>query len=70
MTEVHAVPGSAEEQIDRILQVMANSYGRQLRSPILHWPSEQGLDYQDITFPAVDGVPLEAGSSPPPGRTS
>ena len=45
MTEVHAVPAPAEEQIDRTLQAMADSFGRQLRSPILHWPSEQGLDY-------------------------
>jgi len=48
-----------DEQIDRVLQAMADSFGQQPRSPILHWPSEQGLDYEDITFPALDGVPLE-----------
>jgi hypothetical protein len=30
------------------------------RSPVLHWPSECGLEYEDITFPALDGVPIEA----------
>ena len=67
MTEAHAAPAPAEEQIDRILQAMADSFGRQLRSPILHWPSEQGLDYQDITFPAADGVPLEGWFIPAAG---
>jgi uncharacterized protein len=57
-----AEPGTAaltEEQIDHILQSIADSFGQQLRSPSLHWPSEQDLDYQDVTFPALDGVPLE-----------
>jgi pimeloyl-ACP methyl ester carboxylesterase len=67
VTEVHAVPAPAEEQIDRTLQAMADSFGRQLRSPVLHWPSEQGLDYQDITFPALDGVPLEGWFIPAGG---
>jgi len=56
-----------EEQIDRILTAMADSFGQQLRSPILHWPSEQDLDYEDVTFPALDGVPLEGWFIPAPG---
>jgi pimeloyl-ACP methyl ester carboxylesterase len=67
VTEVRTAPALTEEQIDRILQAMADSFGRQLRSPILHWPSEQDLDYQDITFPALDGVPLEGWFIPAPG---
>ena len=46
---------------------MAGSLGQQLRSPVLHWPSEQDLDYQDVTFPALDGVPLERGFIPAAG---
>src|SRR4029453_2146609 len=49
----------SDEQIDRILDATADSFARQLRSPILHAPSEQDLDYEDVTFPALDGVPLE-----------
>jgi hypothetical protein len=59
MSEGHRTPALTGEQIDNILQAMADSFGRQLRSPILHWPSEHGLDYEDVTFPALDGVPLE-----------
>jgi uncharacterized protein len=67
MTEGQAAPALTGEQIDRIVQAMADSFGQQLRSPILHWPSEQGLDYQDVTFPALDGVPLEGWFIPASG---
>jgi hypothetical protein len=56
-----------EEQISHLLQSMADSFGQQLRSPVLHWPSEQDLDYQDVTFPALDGVPLEGWFIPAAG---
>jgi hypothetical protein len=29
------------------------------RAPVLHSLSEHGLAYEDVTFPARDGVPLE-----------
>ena len=67
MTEGQATPALTGEQIDRIVQAMADSFGQQLRSPILHWPSEQGQDYQDVTFPALDGVPLEGWFIPASG---
>jgi uncharacterized protein len=44
-----------EDQISRTLQATADSFGQQLRSPVLHWPDEHGLDYEDVTFPALDG---------------
>jgi uncharacterized protein len=67
MSEAHQTPALTGEQIDRILQAMADSFGQQLRSPILHSPAEQDLDYQDVTFPALDGVPLEGWFIPAPG---
>ena len=67
MSEQHPAPALTGDQADRIVQAMAGSFGRQLRSPILHWPSELGLDYQDITFPALDGVPLEGWFIPAAG---
>jgi hypothetical protein len=39
-----------------LVSTNADSFGRQLRSPVLHWPSEQDLEYEDVTFPALDGV--------------
>lgn len=67
MSEGHQTPALAGEQIDHILQAMADSFGQQLRSPILHSPAEQDLDYQDVTFPALDGVPLEGWFIPAAG---
>jgi hypothetical protein len=60
---------SSDEQIDHILQAMADSFGQQLRSPILHSPAEQELDYEDVTFPSLDGVPLEGWFIPAFGST-
>src|ERR1700734_1760191 len=67
MTEGHAAPALTEEQIDRLLHRMADSFAQQLRAPILHSPAEHGLDYEDVTFPAVDGVPLEGWFIPAAG---
>jgi hypothetical protein len=67
MTEGHAAPALTEDQIDRLLQGMADSFAQQLRAPILHSPAKHGLDYQDVTFPALDGVPLEGWFIPAAG---
>lgn len=37
------------------------------RSPILHTPDEAGLAYENVSFPAADGVPLEGWFIPAPG---
>jgi len=60
-------PGPTDEQIDRILDATADSFARQLRSPIMHSPSEQDLDYEDVTFPALDGAALEGWFIPAEG---
>jgi hypothetical protein len=38
---IHHAPDLSDEKIDRILDAMADSFGQQLRSPIMHSPSEQ-----------------------------
>jgi len=60
-------PAPTDEQIDRILDATADSFVRQLRSPILHTPSEQNLVYEEVTFRALDGVPLEGWFIPADG---
>ena len=67
MSAERSAAALTEEQIGHILQSMADSFSQQLRSPILHWPSEQDLDYEDVTFPALDGVPLEGWFIPAAG---
>jgi pimeloyl-ACP methyl ester carboxylesterase len=56
-----------DDQIDRILDAMADAFVHQLRSPIMHTPSEQNLAYEDVTFPSPDGVPLEGWFIPADG---
>ena len=67
MTITPPVVNLTGEQIDKVLQAMVDSFGQQLRSPVLHWPSELDLDYEDVTFQAVDGVPLEGWFIPAMG---
>ncbi len=62
----HKAPILKEEQIDRFLQQFADGFGQQLRSPIMHSPSEVRLDYEDVTFPSSDGTPLQAWFIPAP----
>jgi uncharacterized protein len=67
MTAVHDRTGPAQIQDDEALERFADGFSSPRRSPVLHWPSEQGLEYEDITFPALDGVPLEGWFIPAPG---
>jgi hypothetical protein len=53
--------------VDHILDTMADSFGQQLRSPLMHAPSDVGLPYEDVTFPSLDGVPLEGWFIPSDG---
>ena len=66
-TTLAQAPAPADEQIDRMLDAIADSFVRQLRSPILHAPSEQKLAFDEITFPALDGVPIEGWFIPADG---
>ena len=58
---------STREQADQALQRFADGFSWLRRSPVWHWPSEHGLAYEDVTFPARDGVPLEGWFIPAPG---
>src|SRR4051794_29654127 len=62
-----AIPVLDQEQIDQVLQTIADGFGSTLRSPILHSPAEHDLEYEDVTFPSLDGVPLEGWFIPAAG---
>lgn len=54
--------------MNNLVHQMADGFGAlHERSPILHTPDEAGLDYEDVTFAAADGVPLEGWFIPAPG---
>ena len=54
------------DQIEKTLTTIADGF-IQPRSPIYHRPDEAGLAYEDVTFPAADGVPLEGWYIPADG---
>jgi pimeloyl-ACP methyl ester carboxylesterase len=67
MTDVQDATQTAQEQADEALRRFADGFSWLRRAPVLHSPSEHGLDYEDVTFPARDGVPLEGWFIPAPG---
>jgi hypothetical protein len=50
----------SEEQIANRLKNIAHGWAYPNRSPVLRTPADEGLAYEDVTFPSQDGVPLEA----------
>jgi uncharacterized protein len=62
-------PALNEEQIAHVLKNMAGGFKQQLRSPILRTPAEQELEFEDVSFPSQDGVPLEAWFIPKEGSS-
>jgi uncharacterized protein len=54
-TRSRVQPSSSEQLIDGLAELMAHS----TRTPILRRPDEYGMDYEDVFFPALDGVTLE-----------
>ena len=67
MTDVQDKTESAQEEADEALRRFADGFSWLHRAPVLHSPSEHGLEYEDVTFPARDGVPLEGWFIPAPG---
>ncbi|WBB98024.1 alpha/beta hydrolase [Solwaraspora sp. WMMA2059] len=55
------------EQIEQFIGGYAAAFGTTLRSPVWHSPTEAGLDFQEVTFPSKDGVPLEGWYIPAAG---
>ena len=49
-------PAESQAFIDTLAELMSHSS----RSPVLRLPDEYGMAYEDVFFPSMDGVPLEA----------
>lgn len=67
MTDVQDKSHSSQAQRDEALRRFVDGFSSPPRSPVLHWPSEHDLEYEDVTFLAHDGVPIEAWFIPAPG---
>jgi pimeloyl-ACP methyl ester carboxylesterase len=67
MADVAPKAEPAKQDSDKALQAFVDGFASPPRSPVFHSPSEHGLDYEDVTFPALDGIPIEAWFIPAPG---
>lgn len=68
MATVTQAPSTLDDdQAARALKAIADGFRNQIRSPILATPAQEGLEFEDVTFPSEDGVPLEAWFIPRPG---
>lgn len=47
-------------KMDPVIEQFAQLFKTGVRTPILRRPSDLGLDYEEVFFPSMDGVPLEA----------
>lgn len=67
MTETRHIDSPTGDQDDLALDRFADGFSFQRRSPVLHSPAEHGLEYEDVTFPSLDGVALEGWFIPASG---
>lgn len=51
------------------IEGLSNGLGYASRSPILRTPAGQDLDYEEISYPSADGIPLEGWFIPAEGST-
>jgi len=57
----------SNDEVKQKIQHMVDGLGKPRRSPILHTPAEQGLEFEDVFFQSLDGVPLEGWFMPAEG---
>lgn len=63
----HVVANQLDEELDVLLTAIADNFSTSPRSPVWHTPAEHGLDFDDVTFPSEDGIPLEGWFIPAVG---
>jgi uncharacterized protein len=49
----------AQAAFDNFVQMWTTGTTAGRCAPVLRRPDEVGLDYEDVTFPSIDDVPLE-----------
>lgn len=57
---VKGLAGKAANKLDPLTEQYAGLFKTGLRTPVMKRPSDIGMEYEDMSFPSMDGVPLEA----------
>ena len=60
-------PTLSEAEIAKKITDLADEFAHPMRAPLLKTPADYGLEFEEVTFPSQDGVPLEAWFIPRPG---
>jgi uncharacterized protein len=58
-TTATTAPGIMTPSTEQFINGLADMMAHSTRTPILRRPDEYGLNYEDVFFPAIDGVTLE-----------
>ncbi|MBL0910633.1 alpha/beta hydrolase, partial [Pectobacterium carotovorum] len=58
-TATTATNGTADTASDAFINGLADLMAHSTRTPILRWPNEYGMEFEEIFFPAIDGVTVE-----------
>ena len=56
---VEALGAAVSHKIHPLIEQSAQLFTKGARTPILRYPDEYGMGYEDIFFPSLDGVPLD-----------
>lgn len=56
-------------KLDPLVEIYAQMFAHGVRTPVLRRPDEYGMEYEDVFFPAMDGVTLEGWYIPAEGAT-
>lgn len=54
-----ALTNSISHKLHPMIEQYAQLFAHSVRTPVLRRPDEVGLEYEDVFFPSMDGVPLE-----------
>ena len=57
---VENVPASITHKLHPMIEQYATLFKTGASTPVLKRPSDHGMEYEDVFFPALDGVLLEA----------
>ena len=55
-----ALADSISHKLHPMVEQYAQLFKTGICTPVLKRPSDIGLDYEDVFFPSLDGIPLEA----------
>ena len=54
-----AAPQPGDANLEQLVDQYAQMFATGVRTPVLKRPDDYGMDYEEVSFPSKDGVPLE-----------